>query len=450
MQPRVRTGDGDQSIRQLAGDTHETSNLTKTDFQLVKAARSEMQSEAATPRSDLLSQLVAVGLGATAMYLLDPNRGKRRRHLLRDGIVRAAKETSAGIGTTGRDLANRSAGLAAVARRTLQRDSADDAVVADRVRTEVGRVVSHPGAIEVSVEHGRATLRGQVLASEGKKLVATVRGVRGVRDVVDHLERHDTAGDVPALQGDSHPASSRFELLQENWSPAARLLAGVAGGALATASLRVDGPLTPRKAILGLLGAALVVRSVTNMPFARLVGVGEGRRAVTVRKSITIAAPVDDVFNWLLAWERWPHWMSHVRQVRSHGASAAVGERTHWVVDGPAGTTVEWDAETTRFVPPALIAWQTVERSPVPHTGALTLTPTDAGATRLDVELMYTPIGGAGGQALATLLRRDPKHQLDDDLARLKTTIETGHPPQDAAIPVTLPGLDVASQSYPG
>jgi uncharacterized membrane protein len=269
--------------------------------------------------------------------------------------------------------------------------------------------------------------------------------VRGVRDVVDQLERHETSDDVPALQGSGQPATSRFGLLRENWSPATRLLTGVAGGALVTASLRGGERVGPRKAALGLIGTALVVRSVANMPFARMVGIGAGRRPVTVRKAITIAAPIQDVFNWLVAWERWPHWMSHVREVRSQGGPGAVGERTHWVVDGPAGTTVEWDAETTRFVPPALIAWRTVEGSPVAHEGTLTLTPTDAGATRLDVALSFTTVGGAVGQAIASLLRRDPKRQLDDNLARLKTTIETGHPPHDAAIPVTLPGPQAAA-----
>jgi uncharacterized membrane protein len=279
----------------------------------------ERASSAPPSRNDLLSHLVAIGLGATAMYLLDPERGKRRRHAMGDRIAHAAKEASA-----------------------------------------------------------------------------------------------------------------------------ARLLAGVAGGALATATLRADGRLNSRKAALGLIGTALVVRSVTNMPFERLVGVGVGGRAVTVRTAITIAAPIDDVFNWLAAWERWPHWMSHVRKVRSHEGSGAVGERTHWLVDGPGGTTVEWDAETMRFVPPTLIAWRTVEGSPVAHAGMLTLARTDAGATRLAVELTYIPAAGPAGQALAALLRRDPRCQLDDDLARLKTTIETGRPPRDAAIPSRLPGAEPA------
>jgi hypothetical protein len=36
------------------------------------------------------------------------------------------------------------------------------------------------------------------------------------------------------------------------------------------------------------------------------------------------------------------------------------------------------------------------------------------------------------GHAVATLFNVDPKQQMDDDLARLKSTIETGHPPRDA------------------
>ncbi|HKH90537.1 MAG TPA: SRPBCC family protein [Gemmatimonadaceae bacterium] len=389
--------------------------------------------EPAAPRNDLLSHLAAVGLGATAMYFLDPQRGRRRRHLMRDKFVHAAKEARGAVGSTSRDLQNRAGGLVAVARQ-LRRDRTDDEVLVERVRAALGRSVSHPGAIDVSAAQGRVTLRGQVLAGEADDLVASVARVRGTRDVVDDLERHELAGDVPALQGEGHLAESKFELMQENWTPAARLLAGVTGGAVAAMCLRSDQRRNALNAAMGLAGAALAVRSATNLPFDRLIGVGAGPRVVTVQKSINIAAPIDDVFTWLVAWERWPRWMSHVREVRSHGGSGTVGERTHWVVDGPAGTTVEWDAETTRFVPPSLVAWRTVEGSPVAHAGTIQLARTDADDTRLDVTISYNPIAGAAGHAIATLFRRDPKHQLEDDLARLKTTIETGRPPQDAAV----------------
>src|SRR5215207_10566308 len=193
--------------------------------------------EPAAPRNDLLSHLAAVGLGATAMYFLDPQRGRRRRHVMSDKFVHAAKEARGAVGSTSRDLQNRAEGLAAVARR-LRRDRTDDEVLVERVRAALGRSVSHPGAIDVSAAQGRVTLRGQVLAGEADDLVASVARVRGTRDVVDDLERHELAGDVPALQGEGHLAESKFELMQENWTPAARLLAGVTGGAVAAMCLR--------------------------------------------------------------------------------------------------------------------------------------------------------------------------------------------------------------------
>jgi uncharacterized membrane protein len=49
--------------------------------------------------------------------------------------------------------------------------------------------------------------------------------------------------------------------------------------------------------------------------------------------------------------------------------------------------------------------------------------------------MVYNPVGGAVGHAIARLFRADPKHQMDDDLLRMKTLLETGKPPHDAAEP---------------
>lgn len=64
---------------------------------------------------------------------------------------------------------------------------------------------------------------------------------------------------------------------------------------------------------------------------------------IKIRKSIAIAAAVDEVFAWFTEWQRWPEWMSHVREVTASGEGGAVGQRTHWVVDGLAGATVRWE-----------------------------------------------------------------------------------------------------------
>jgi uncharacterized membrane protein len=377
--------------------------------------------------------LGAVVFGAAAMYFLDPDRGRRRRHLVRDKLVHARREAGDAMGTTGRDLGNRARGAVAATRRRFGDDDADDETLRERVRSALGRATSHPGAIDVVVTQGRVTLAGPVLAREAEQVLATVSNVRGVDGVEDCLVRHETPGDLPALQGDAEIPRAKAELLQENWTPAVRLLAGLVGGAVAAEALAEDRRSNPLDAAVGLAGLALLVRSATNLPFDRLVGIGAGRRAIDVQKSINIAAPVDDVFNWLAAWERWPHWMTHVREVRSIGGGAT-SERTHWVVDGPAGKAVEWDAITTRFEPPSLIAWKTAEGASISHAGVIRLVPTDEGSTRVDVHIAYNPILGAAGHAVAALFGRDPKRQLDDDLARLKTTIETGIPPHDAAV----------------
>ncbi|MCA1575342.1 MAG: hypothetical protein LC770_12565 [Acidobacteria bacterium] len=53
-----------------------------------------------------------LGIGTGMMYLLDPDRGKRRRALLRDTCVSATRKTGEGIETTPRDLSNRARGIA--------------------------------------------------------------------------------------------------------------------------------------------------------------------------------------------------------------------------------------------------------------------------------------------------------------------------------------------------
>lgn len=401
-------------------------------------------------QGDLVSILVAAGVGASAMYLLDPSRGRRRRRLLADKLVHAAHVVTDQAGTTSRDLANHARGLAASARRPFTGDDADDAVIQERVRAELGRTVSHPAAIEVSVNDGTATLSGAVLTDEAAELLDGISKVRGVRDIEDNLDRHARPGSVPGLQGQSRKPAKKFELQQENWTPTARLLTGIAGGLLVSQALRAKDRSRLENAALGLSGLGLITRAATNLPFDRLVGVGAGRRAVTLQESINIAAPVDAVFERLVAWEQWPQWMSHVHEVTTSVNSADGQQRTHWVVDGPAGTRVSWDAITTRLIPDELIAWKTVDGSPIQHAGRIRLVPTDQGTTRLDIQMSYNPVFGAAGHVIATLFRRDPKRQLDDDLARLKTTIETGVPPHDASAAMKTPYVGTDEQSDGG
>ena len=55
--------------------------------------------------------LIGAGIGGASMFLLDPDRGARRRALVRDKAVRATRKTRDAAGATRRDLSNRLSGL---------------------------------------------------------------------------------------------------------------------------------------------------------------------------------------------------------------------------------------------------------------------------------------------------------------------------------------------------
>jgi uncharacterized membrane protein len=362
--------------------------------------------------------ITGVVVGASAMYLLDPDRGARRRSLLRDRGVHAGHKLGDGIAATARDAKNRSIGAAAELRSRFRQDQADDDVLHERVRSAIGRVVSHPSAIDVVVSQGRVTLTGHVLADEMETLVQRVGRVRGVDEVRNELEIHRSSNSVPALQGSGRAREERAELFQENWAPAIRLLVGTAGAVLALSGFRTRGG---AGRALGMVGVGLLTRAVSNVPSRRLVGLGGARRAIEVEKTIAVRAPVEQVWELWSNFDNFPRFMAHVREVQKLDE-----RRSHWVAEGPAGISIEWDAVVTDWVPNQFIGWTSVEGSPVETSGQVRFRPTAAGETEIDVRMAYNPPAGAAGHAIATLVGSDPKRAMDDDLVRLKSLIEDG------------------------
>jgi uncharacterized membrane protein len=375
------------------------------------------------------SVLMGVGLGAGLMYFLDPGRGARRRALMRDRLIHTSRVTGEVAGATGRDVAHRAAGVAARVRGSLERDRVDDRVLLERVRSHIGRAVSHPRAIGVHVADGIVTLRGPILMDEVSDLLTAVEGIRGVRDLVNNLEEHHEPGNIPALQGGRTVRRARADVLQQQWSPTTRMLACTAGTALA-------GYGVSRRDYGGALaiatGIGLMARAATNAELRRVTGIGAGRRAVDVQKTIVIDAPVEDVFGFWTRYENFPKFMSRVLDVR---VGAREGQ-SRWKVMGPAGVPVEFDAIVSAFVPNETFGWRTVQGSTVAHAGIVRFEPTADGSTRVHIRMSYTPPGGRVGHGIATAFGVDPKRSMDEDLGRLKTLIETGRPARDAAQPV--------------
>jgi len=295
------------------------------------------------------------------------------------------------------------------------------------VRSELGRVVSHSHAIDVSADQGHVTLSGPILAEEVRPLLRCVRHVAGVKAVSDRLTVHEDGSHVSALQGGQSRQGTRFELFQENWSPAARLVVGSVGAGLVAASFRARAGMC---ALLGVTGSTLLARAATNKSVAALFGLGDASHGIVVQKTINVDAPVEEVFAFWTDYQNFPRFMHNVREVQVRD------DVSHWVVAGPAGVPIEWNARLVEVELNRLLRWRSIFGSAVKHEGCVRFEPNGGGGTRLTVRLRYLPPGGAFGHAVATIFGADPKSEMDADLLRMKSMIETGRPPHDAARPM--------------
>ncbi|HEY7182900.1 MAG TPA: SRPBCC family protein [Blastocatellia bacterium] len=380
--------------------------------------------------SSAVTACATLGTGAGLMYLFDPERGACRRARLKDKGAHVINKTGAAAGSVSRDLTNRVRGMAAQAGSVFKSREADDDTLSARVRSRMGRAVSHPGAIEVTARDGVVKLSGDALIHEVAALLSCARSTPGARGVDNRLRIHNRSGDIPNLQGGQgrRRGGPRFELMQSNWAPATRLLAALTGGALIGLCLRRRDALG---AAAGTLGFGLILRGATNLEARRILGIGGGRRAIDFHKTINIDAPVERVFEFWSNPRNFPHFMTNVREVRELGDG-----RSQWTVAGPAGLSVKWNAVLTDLIPNKIIAWKSEPGSAIANAGVVRFDSNNGAGTRVTVRMSYNPPAGAIGHAFAKIFGASPKREMDQDLLRMKTMIETGHPPHDAAQPM--------------
>lgn len=203
-----------------------------------------------------------------------------------------------------------------------------------------------------------------------------------------------------------------------NLTPGLRLLLAAGGAGLALYGRGRKGLIGN---LLALTGLGLAARGVANVEYKRLFGLGTAKDAVDIRKAININAPQEELYNFWMDFENFPKFMTHIKEVRKID-----DDRSHWVVEGPAGSSMEWDAVVTETVPNQRISWESTEGAPVKSTGTVRFDPNNQGGTRVTVQMGYTPPAGAVGHAVATLFGKNPKQEMDDDLMRLKSLFEHG------------------------
>lgn len=240
-------------------------------------------------QSQHLIGVIAAGavLGAATMFVFDPNKGRRRRALLRDQARRSLTNIGRLVRLSARDFGHRTRGVGATVRRLFKRNRVtDDLVLIERVRAKMGRVVSHPHAIQIGARDGRVTLSGPILPEEAEPLLATVRSVWGVSGVEDHLVIFDRPDSIPSLQGGrrNHRVESRSSAVIS----VARIAALFGGAALALCAIRASGA---TRIALAAASAGLTAGSAASGPLSRTarvvrrrgggIGIGNAREKLT-------------------------------------------------------------------------------------------------------------------------------------------------------------------------
>jgi uncharacterized membrane protein len=144
-----------------------------------------------------------------------------------------------------------------------------------------------------------------------------------------------------------------------------------------------------------------------------------------VKKSVAVNRPPEECYRFWRDFERFPSFMQHIESVQ-----VLDERRSHWRARGPAGTSIEWDAEITEDQPGQLLAWRSVAGSEVDNAGSVRFTPAGGGkGTIVQVQMEYHPPAGKAGALIAMLFGEEPAQQVEQDLRRFKQLVETGEIP---------------------
>lgn len=214
--------------------------------------------------------------------------------------------------------------------------------------------------------------------------------------------------------------------------PGAQLWGRVAGDALDLALLggALMNPKNSRGRTIFATAAVLGVTVLDVLAAKQLSEQPSGSRTVreqeeglvVAKRSITVARPIEEVYAFWRDFQNFPRFMRHLESV-----TVTDPTHSHWVAKGPAGKSVEWDAEITDERENELISWRSLPGADVPNSGTVRFqkAPADRG-TEVHVQMSYDPPLGKVGAKVAALFREAPGQQITDDMRHFKQIMEIG------------------------
>jgi osmotically-inducible protein OsmY len=176
--------------RKQVKDTRKQARRQVTRARIAAAkARAQGRAKASGVSTKAVGAAGAVGLAAG--YFLDPDSGKRRRHIARDRTLALVRR---GADRTRRQAEYRAGQVegkveAAKSKAGTEKPAPNDQALAERVKSEIFQPADAPkGSVNINVEDGIVYLRGEVKRPEEiRKLVEEAGAVDGVRGVENLL-----------------------------------------------------------------------------------------------------------------------------------------------------------------------------------------------------------------------------------------------------------------------
>ncbi len=171
------------------------------------------------------------------------------------------------------------------------------------------------------------------------------------------------------------------------------------------------------------LGGGLIYRGVEGKCHVyKALGIGARKASSDLRAVgvVTVQRPPDQLYQYWRKLDNLPRFMSAVQSVEMNDPI-----HSHWIVRGPLGRPVQWDAEITQERENEFIAWRSTDGADVANAGYVRFRglPFNRG-TEVRVELDYETPGGKLGAAFAAMLGESPAQKIHEDLRRFKQIME--------------------------
>jgi len=242
--------------------------------------------------------------------------------------------------------------------------------------------------------------------------------------------RLDDIRPQPQVQGDVPSPAPEINVA---WSERRLSLLGGLGLAFYGIARRTWGG-----AALALVGGALVHRAVSgNCKLYSALGLNTAEtdtprdpedffdHAIHVEQSVSILRDQGELYRFWRDFQNLPRFMDHVKSVQ-----VVDDKRSRWVVQGPVGMSLQWEAEIINEESNELIAWRSLGGADVDVAGSVRFIPAPEGrGTEVRVVIDYIPPTGKFGDVVAKLLGDSPSGQIREDLRHFKQLMESGEIP---------------------